>query len=209
MYASGQGVPQDYVVAHMWFSLSLALGNTGAAAPNRDRAAVIDDVRADRRTEKAGAGLEALAGMRAFDRHSPQCGRTAPGGRRRSAQALRLSFTPRAATRPRQRPAGSCRRLFRRSFAAALVFRRRLWEDEESTTRRRRCRAPEAQSTTAMVRCPSGICSSRATPSCLLRRGDRSASVVTPGRVPAPQITRRAPAARSRRTASCRRAASR
>ena len=27
MYASGLGVPQDYVLAHMWFNLSAAQGN--------------------------------------------------------------------------------------------------------------------------------------------------------------------------------------
>ena len=27
MYATGQAVPQDYVQAYMWFSVSLALGN--------------------------------------------------------------------------------------------------------------------------------------------------------------------------------------
>ena len=38
MYANGQGVPQDYVRAHMWFNLSAAQGNQGAAK-NRDIAA--------------------------------------------------------------------------------------------------------------------------------------------------------------------------
>ena len=38
MYAFGQGVPQDYVQAHMWFSLSVALGDPFGAT-NRDRAA--------------------------------------------------------------------------------------------------------------------------------------------------------------------------
>jgi TPR repeat protein len=31
MYADGQGVPQDYVRAHMWFSLSAAQGGQVAA----------------------------------------------------------------------------------------------------------------------------------------------------------------------------------
>jgi hypothetical protein len=38
MYAFGQGVPQDYVQAHMWFSLSVALGDP-FGTKNRDRAA--------------------------------------------------------------------------------------------------------------------------------------------------------------------------
>jgi hypothetical protein len=35
MYANGHGVPQDYVTAHMWFSLSAAQDD-GDAAKNRD-----------------------------------------------------------------------------------------------------------------------------------------------------------------------------
>jgi TPR repeat protein len=35
MYASGRGVPQDYVAAHMWFSLSAAQDDDDAAK-NRD-----------------------------------------------------------------------------------------------------------------------------------------------------------------------------
>jgi hypothetical protein len=35
MYAEGQGVPQDYVLAHMWLSLAVALGNR-IALRNRD-----------------------------------------------------------------------------------------------------------------------------------------------------------------------------
>jgi TPR repeat protein len=35
MYAKGQGVPEDYVRAHMWFNLSAAHGNK-VAAKNRD-----------------------------------------------------------------------------------------------------------------------------------------------------------------------------
>ena len=34
MYAKGEGVPQDYVQAHMWFSLSAAQGD--GATKNRD-----------------------------------------------------------------------------------------------------------------------------------------------------------------------------
>ncbi len=30
MYAKGQGVPQDYVYAHMWFNLAAARGDDGA-----------------------------------------------------------------------------------------------------------------------------------------------------------------------------------
>ncbi len=37
-YAEGQGVPQDYVRAHMWFSVSSAQGNQ-LAAKNRDHIA--------------------------------------------------------------------------------------------------------------------------------------------------------------------------
>ena len=35
MYASGHGMPQDYVTAHMWFDLSAARGDDDAAK-NRD-----------------------------------------------------------------------------------------------------------------------------------------------------------------------------
>ncbi len=35
MYANGQGVPQDYVQAHMWLNLAGAQGNK-VAAKNRD-----------------------------------------------------------------------------------------------------------------------------------------------------------------------------
>jgi TPR repeat protein len=38
MYAQGQGVPQDYVRAHMWFNLLAAQGYKGASE-NRDKAA--------------------------------------------------------------------------------------------------------------------------------------------------------------------------
>ena len=40
MYALGQGVPQDYVQAHMWFSLSVALGDPFGQR-NRDQAAAL------------------------------------------------------------------------------------------------------------------------------------------------------------------------
>lgn len=40
MYAKGQGVPQDYVQASMWFNLSMALGNQ-TAATYRYRAAAL------------------------------------------------------------------------------------------------------------------------------------------------------------------------
>ena len=36
MYVKGNGVPQDYVLAHMWFNLSGSNGSKGAAA-NRHR----------------------------------------------------------------------------------------------------------------------------------------------------------------------------
>jgi uncharacterized protein len=38
MYAQGQGVPQDYVRAHMWLNLSAAQGDQDAAK-NRDNIA--------------------------------------------------------------------------------------------------------------------------------------------------------------------------
>jgi TPR repeat protein len=38
MYAKGQGVPQDYVKAHMWFNLSAAQGEQDAAE-HRDKVA--------------------------------------------------------------------------------------------------------------------------------------------------------------------------
>ena len=38
MYANGQGVTQDYVLAHMWFNLSAAQGDADATK-NRDRVA--------------------------------------------------------------------------------------------------------------------------------------------------------------------------
>jgi len=31
MYAQGQGVPQDYVLAHMWFNLASSKGNKNYA----------------------------------------------------------------------------------------------------------------------------------------------------------------------------------
>ena len=36
MYATGQGIPEDYVQALMWFSLALSSGNQTAAG-NRDK----------------------------------------------------------------------------------------------------------------------------------------------------------------------------
>ena len=38
MYDTGQGVPQDFVQAHMWFNLAAANGNANAAK-NRDEVA--------------------------------------------------------------------------------------------------------------------------------------------------------------------------
>ena len=40
MYANGQGVPQDYVRAHMWLNLAAAQGDS-VAVKNRDLAAKI------------------------------------------------------------------------------------------------------------------------------------------------------------------------
>ena len=40
MYAKGQGVPQDYVRAHMWFNIAAAQGDQDAVK-NKDRAAAL------------------------------------------------------------------------------------------------------------------------------------------------------------------------
>ena len=40
MYAKGQGVPQDYIQAHIWFNLSAAQGNA-MARKNRELIAQI------------------------------------------------------------------------------------------------------------------------------------------------------------------------
>jgi TPR repeat protein len=39
MYANGHGVPQDYVLAHMWFNLAAATGMVETAAADRDMVA--------------------------------------------------------------------------------------------------------------------------------------------------------------------------
>jgi TPR repeat protein len=40
IYATGKGVPQDYVIAHMWFNLAAVSGDkSDNAAENRDKAA--------------------------------------------------------------------------------------------------------------------------------------------------------------------------
>jgi TPR repeat protein len=53
MYANGQGVPQDYVRAHMWFNLSAAQGEKNA---NKQR-----DLVAKRMTEAQIAEAQKLA----------------------------------------------------------------------------------------------------------------------------------------------------
>ena len=59
MYNEGQGVPQDYVLAHMWFNLSAAQGNDDGVK-SRDRAAglMISDQLAE--ALAPCAGLEAV-----------------------------------------------------------------------------------------------------------------------------------------------------
>jgi uncharacterized protein len=39
MYVNGHGVPQDYVLAHMWFNLAAATGIVDGAAADRDMVA--------------------------------------------------------------------------------------------------------------------------------------------------------------------------
>jgi uncharacterized protein len=39
MYVNGHGVPQDYVLAHMWFNLAAATGGIDSAAADRDMVA--------------------------------------------------------------------------------------------------------------------------------------------------------------------------
>jgi len=36
MYANGQGVPQDYVYAHMWVNIAASSGQSNNASKNRD-----------------------------------------------------------------------------------------------------------------------------------------------------------------------------
>jgi uncharacterized protein len=40
MYANGRGVPQDYIIAHMWLNLAAASGDKNAVT-NRDRVAAL------------------------------------------------------------------------------------------------------------------------------------------------------------------------
>ena len=58
-YVHGRGVPQDYVLAHMWFNLAASRASDAetrnAAASSRDSIADQDDARSDRRGAKDGA----------------------------------------------------------------------------------------------------------------------------------------------------------
>ena len=63
MYEHGQGVPQNYIMAHMWFNLAASRATDTAT---RDQAAQElqshgrrDDARSDRRGATAGAPVEA------------------------------------------------------------------------------------------------------------------------------------------------------
>lgn len=67
MYFNGRGVPQDYVLAHMWCNLAASRFDAsqkegregGRQEPRQDRRE--DDARADRRGAEAGARVEAEA----------------------------------------------------------------------------------------------------------------------------------------------------
>jgi hypothetical protein len=64
MYGTGEGVPQDYVQAHMWFNLAASLRLTGEfGVRNRDRVADRIDPRAARRgtTPRSRVGRRAPA----------------------------------------------------------------------------------------------------------------------------------------------------
>ena len=70
MYATGQGVPQDYVQAHMWFSLSLALGNPLGNGKSGQGGGV-HDPGADCRRPRSWCGRGGRSGERAVDRDRP------------------------------------------------------------------------------------------------------------------------------------------
>jgi hypothetical protein len=53
MYANGQGVPQDYVAAHMWLNLAAAQGNANASESR--------DIVANRMTPEQIAEAQRLA----------------------------------------------------------------------------------------------------------------------------------------------------
>ena len=54
MYANGEGVPQDYVRAHMWFNLSAAQGISTCCDTQRQHCNA-HDPRANRGSPEAGA----------------------------------------------------------------------------------------------------------------------------------------------------------
>ncbi len=66
MYAKGQGVPQDYVQASMWFNLSMALGNQ-TAATYRYRAAALMTPAQIAEAEKLAREWNPGGHWRAFD----------------------------------------------------------------------------------------------------------------------------------------------
>ena len=66
MYATGQGVPQDYIQAHMWFNLA-ASRSTGAL---RERAVRVRDSAEDQLTPDALNEAQRLA--REWDAAHPQ-----------------------------------------------------------------------------------------------------------------------------------------
>ena len=51
MYANGESVPQDYVLAHMWFNLAAAQGDADAGRPAAARAAVAEKMTPDQIAE--------------------------------------------------------------------------------------------------------------------------------------------------------------
>jgi TPR repeat protein len=65
LYANGQGVPQDYVRAHMWFNLASAQDFLDIAKENRDKIA-------NRMTEQQIAEAQAMA-QKCVALHYKQC----------------------------------------------------------------------------------------------------------------------------------------
>ena len=59
MYANGHGVPQDYVLAHMWFLIPCGRAGHTRKQPRTVTHVDHDDARPDRRGAAAGAGVEA------------------------------------------------------------------------------------------------------------------------------------------------------
>jgi TPR repeat protein len=60
MYSKGQGVPQDYVRAHMWFNLSASRW-PATEAERRDKAVKLRDIIASRMTPAQIAEAQKLA----------------------------------------------------------------------------------------------------------------------------------------------------